>query len=147
MIINLAVYLGLLFFTFNSTRLVEKIDWKIHYSLRVKTVEMAKENKLNLKEGWNYGMYELPYKFPVISYGGNDIIVYRNSDNTITVAFYVFYTMFNAPITYFVYTNSSMVKSQIEKNLINSREYGNWKIKDDWYRLHGEDIEIIFYQY
>jgi hypothetical protein len=146
-IITLFTFLLIIYFTFTPWIIdgfIEKIDWILYYPLRNDIVEKVKLNKLNPNVSWNDLVCELPYEFPIVSNGGNDICIYRNSDNTLTVTFFISRTLFNAPSTYFVYTNSNRVVYDIEEYIKYDKNY-NWKIKENWYRMHGKDVDVCFY--
>ncbi|MCG6190072.1 hypothetical protein [Maribellus maritimus] len=117
-------------------RTIEKIDWIILLNKRVKIVEQVKNNTLKPGKGKSGQICELPFEFPIVSNGGNDIVFYKNrTDSTLTVKFWVFRNFFDSPSTYFVYTEDSEEKKQIE-NLIEKHPKSNWKIKDNWYRVY-----------
>jgi hypothetical protein len=70
--------------------IIEKADWHIFYQKRVETVEKVQKKELNPNVGWNNWICELPFEFPVISNGGNDIGISRNdSTQTITVELFL----------------------------------------------------------
>lgn len=119
-------------------RLIEKVDWHIYYSRRTKIVELAKIGKLNSNVSWNEWICQLPYEFPIVSNGGNDIGIRRNkSTGKITVSFFVFRNFFSAPSTYFVYTNDPNEIKTINELMENDPD-NNWKIDKNWYRTHHE---------
>lgn len=117
--------------------IIEKADWYVFYSKRSSVVELVKENKLTPNVSWNNWVCELPYEFPIISNGGNDIGIRKNdSTGKVTVTFWVFRNFFSAPSTHFVYTDDPEEIEEINY-LIKQRPGDNWKIKDNWYRtLH-----------
>lgn len=118
--------------------MIEKVDWKILYSKRTEIVKQVRNNELNPNVDWNGWVCELPFEFPVISHGGNDIGIFRNEEkNTTTVTFWVFRNFFSAPATHLIYTNDSSEIAKIDK-LIKQQPQNNWKIEDNWYRTHGE---------
>ncbi len=137
-IIKVAVF-GLLFFlTINNTivnGIIEKADWRFFYKKRIEIVEHVKERKLNPNVNWNRWVCELPFEFPVISNGGNDIGIERNiKGDTLTVTFWVFRSFFNSTSTHFVYTNNKNKIIEFE-NFIKHDSNRNWKIKENWYRI------------
>ncbi len=114
--------------------LIEQADWRMFYSKRIGVVNLIKEGKLTPNEGWNNLTYELPYEFPIISNSGNEIEITRNdSTKNVTVTFWIFRNFFNAPSTYFVYTDDPIEISKIEDIIKNNPE-DNWKITNNWYR-------------
>jgi len=119
-------------------RLIEKIDWKMFYKKRIEIVQQVKSKSLTSNDKLSGGICELPFEFPVISNGGNDVLIYRskNSD-AVTVSFWVYRNYFNAPSTSFVYTNDIAEMKEIE-NGISLDPKNNWKIIDNWYRTFGE---------
>jgi len=118
--------------------LIEKADWYVFYSKRSSVVDVVKEGKLTPNVSWNNWVCELPYEFPVISNGGNDIGISRNdSTGKVTVTFWVFRNFFSAPSTHFVYTDDQDEINEIE-NLIKNNPEDNWKIAENWYRTFHE---------
>src|SRR5690606_15867842 len=117
---------------------IEKVDWLIFENKRTEIVKQVKDKELNPNVSWNGWVCELPFEFPVISNGGNDIGIYRNKENNrTTVTFWVFRNFFDSPSTYFVYTNDPEEKKRIEEKIKN-KPRNNWKIKKNWYRTYGE---------
>jgi len=128
----------LTFFHSFTNRIIEKVDWTVFESKRNKIVKQVKERKLSPNVGWNGWVCELPFEFPVVSNGGNDIGVYRNKTNeTLTVTFWVFRNYFDSPSTQFVYTDDLIEIERIEKKIKNNPSE-NWKLNDNWYRTYGE---------
>ena len=114
------------------------MDWLIFENKRTEIVKQVKDKELNPNVSWNGWVCELPFEFPVISNGGNDIGIYRNKENNrTTVTFWVFRNFFDSPSTYFVYTNDPEEKKRIEEKIKN-KPRNNWKIKKNWYRTYGE---------
>jgi hypothetical protein len=140
-ILNAVTFSILLYLTFNHLlvdRVIEKVDWKIFYNKRMDIVNQAKKKELNSNVSWNGVVCELPFKFPVISNGGNDIMIFGNKDrDTLTVTFWTFRNFFSAPSTSFVYTISTEEIKELEKQIADDPD-NNWKIQDNWYRTFGE---------
>jgi len=138
---KLTLFLALFFLTLYGRyvdRLIEKVDWRIFYNKRTEIVEQVKSNDLNPNVDWNGWVCELPFEFPVISHGGNDIGIIRNEEkNTTTVTFWIFRNFFSAPSTRLIYTNDSAKIESINK-LIKRHPKDNWKIEENWYRTYGE---------
>ena len=146
-IINVAVFLLFLYLHINIkiiNRIIEKSDWKILYTARAKIIEKVINNELNPNVEWNNIVCQLPFEFPIVSNGGNDILIYRYSDNTVTVQFYIYRGFFEHPVTAFVYTNNKVVVDKINQYIINNTE-NNWKINENWFRLFGMDINDNYY--
>ncbi len=140
-IAKVLTFLTLFYLTYNHfvvSGLIEKVDWKIFYSKRMKIVEQVKRKELKPNVSWNNVVCELPFEFPVVSNGGNDIMIFRNKDNgTVTVSFWIYRNFFNAPSTGFVYTNDIEQIKELESQ-INHDPKNNWKINNNWYRTSGE---------
>ncbi len=115
-------------------RLIEKVDWHIFYSKRCDLVTQVKEGKLksNIKDkSWEY---ELPYKFPVISNGGNNFLITKNdSTGNVTVTFWVFRNYCNSPSIHLVYTND-IEEMELLNNWVKNNPQDNWRINENWYR-------------
>jgi len=115
-------------------RVIEKIDWHIFFSKRNEIVQMVKNRQLNPNVSWNKELCELPFEFPVISNGGNDIVIDRiDSTDRVTVTFWIFRNFFSSPSTYLVYTNNPYEIARIQ-NIIKHDPSNNWEIEKNWYR-------------
>jgi hypothetical protein len=126
------------YLTFNQSpvnRLIEKADWWILYDRRNDIIEKVKRKELNPNGSFNNGICKLPYEFPVVSNGGNDIIIRRVMDSEeLIVKFWVFRNFFEAPSTYFVYTTDEKKIDEFDK-LITKDPDNNWRIEKNWYRI------------
>jgi len=136
-IVKTIFYILLFYLTLNNKWLVEnvieKADWHIFYQKRIEIVEKVQKRELNPDDNSNYGVCELPFKYPIVSNGGNDIIISRNDSlQTITVKFFTSRNFCLNPSTYFIYTNDEE-NIKYYDNLINLQH--NWKIKENWYRI------------
>lgn len=115
-------------------RIVEKIDWYIFYSQRNEIVQMVKNRQLNPNVSWSKDLCELPYEFPVISNGGNDILINRiDTTDRVKVTFWIFRDFFRSPSTYLVYTNNPYEIERIQ-NIMKRDPLNNWEIEKNWYR-------------
>jgi len=123
----------------HSTNLViEKVDWMILENKRNEIVEQVKTKELNHNVSWNGWVCELPFEFPVVSNGGNDIGISRNKENNgTTVTFWIFRNFFDLPSTYFVYTDDPEEIKRLDKKVAEQPD-ANWKIKENWYRKYGD---------
>jgi hypothetical protein len=137
-VLKVVTFLILLYFTFKPWilhDLIEKVDWKIFYNKRMEIVEQVKQDKFGPYESGNS---KLPFQFPILSNGGNEVYISRNkSNNTVTVNFWVYRNFFSAPSTSFIYTNDSEEIKYMDTQMSNDPEH-NWKIQDNWYRKWGE---------
>lgn len=128
----------LTFFRQPVNQIIEKADWYIFFNKRTEVVEQVKNGELKPNVSWNGWVCELPYEFPVISNGGNDIGIFRNQkNNRTTVVFWVFRNFFDSPSTHFVFTDDPEEIKRIEEK-IEARPNDNWRIKENWYRTYGE---------
>lgn len=119
-------------------RVIEKMDWALLFNKRKEIVKQVEDKKLNPNVSWNGWVCELPFEFPVVSNGGNDIGINRNEKaGTITVTFWVFRNFFEAPSTYFIYTNDAERMKAIEEK-IKMYPLENWKICENWFRTKGD---------
>lgn len=117
---------------------IEKVDWFILENKRNEIVEQVKNKDLNPNVSWNGWICELPFEFPVVSNGGNDIGISRNEENNgTTVTFWVFRNFFDSPSTHFVYTDDPEEIKRLN-NKVYERPDDNWKIKENWYRKYGD---------
>lgn len=135
--VKVVVFSTLLFFTFKHqliNQLIEKADWIIFYNRRTEIVNQVKEKELNPNVSWNNWVCELPYEFPVVSNGGNDIGISRSKNgNAVTVHFWIFRNFFNASSTFFIYTNNPETIKALEERIANDPK-NNWKLENNWYR-------------
>lgn len=105
---------------------------------RNEIVEQVKTKELNPNVSWNGWVCELPFEFPVVSNGGNDIGISRNKENNgTTVTFWIFRNFFDLPSTYFVYTDDPEEIKRLDKKVAEQPD-ANWKIKENWYRKYGD---------
>jgi hypothetical protein len=117
---------------------IEKVDWFILENKRNEIVKQVKNNELNPNVSWNGWVCELPFEFPIVSNGGNDIGISRNEENNgTTVNFWVFRNFFDSPSTHFVYTDDPEEIKRLDKKVA-ERPDDNWKIKENWYRKYGD---------
>lgn len=117
---------------------IEKVDWLILQNKRIEIVEQVKNKVLNPNASWNGWVCQLPFDFPVVSNGGNDIGIDRNKENNkTTVTFWVFRNFFDDPSTYFIYTDDPGEISRLDYK-VSAQPSDNWKIKENWYRIYGE---------
>lgn len=140
-ILKLSVYSMLFFLTFFRhipNNFIEKTDWLIFYNKRNNIVNQIRSGELDHDKHQNVWVYELPYEFPPVSNGGNDILIDINKEkNTFTVEFWIFRNFFDSPSTKFVYTNDRNRVTEIE-NKIKVDPGNNWQIEEGWYRTYGE---------
>lgn len=117
---------------------IEKADWLILENTRNEIVEKVKNKELNPNVTWNGWVCELPFEFPIVSNGGNDIGISRNKDNNgTTVTFWIFRNFFDSPSTHFVYTDDPEEIKRLD-NKVSEQPKDNWKIKKNWYRKYGD---------
>ena len=144
-LLNVLTFFTLLFFTYNDWifhQAIEKIDWKIFYNKRMKIVQEIKNKKLYQNFNSEDTIYKLPFEFPIVSNGGNDIIIYRSNDSSsVTVLFWVYRNFFSSPSTYFVYTNDPNRIMAIERSIARNPQ-NNWKLNTNWYRMMPIDTDI-----
>jgi len=134
-IINLSVTLILFvltFYNFNKipNSIIEKIDWSISYNKRNQIVKdvLTEKSKPNTK--MNNGICKLSFAFPIISNGGNDILIHQNkTESTKTIKFWISRGFFEAPQTYFIFTNDIETQKQYEELIKVKPEY-NWKLEN-----------------
>jgi|GEM_PF-536511 len=137
---KIIIFTSLLLLTFfhPTDSIIEKADWIILFNRRSDIVKQVKNNQLNPNVTWNGYLCHLPFKFPVISNGGNYIKIDRNEkQGSTTVTFWIFCNYFEAPSTQFIYTNDSEDIKLIEEKIENDPSE-NWKIDDNWFRTTGD---------
>ena len=118
--------------------IIEKIDWNILFHKRKEIVAQVKSGELKPNVSWNNWVCELPFEFPIISNGGNDIGIRKNkTTEKYTIHFWVFRNFFDNPSTYFVYTENEEDQKHFEEK-IKKNPKENWKLEENWYRIYGE---------
>lgn len=128
----------LTFYRHKSNLLIEKIDWIILENKRNEIVGQVKNNELNPNVSWNSWVCKLPFDFPIVSNGGNEILILRNEENDgITIKFWVFRNYFDSPSTYFVYSDDPIEMKILDEKVNETPEF-NWKINENWYREYGD---------
>ncbi|TJZ62992.1 hypothetical protein FAZ15_01460 [Sphingobacterium olei] len=114
---------------------MEKIDWAISYDKRKQIVNEVQEGKLTPNTEMKNGICELPFKFPLVSNGGNDIWITTNKNNgTRTIKFWISRGFFESPQTYFIYTDA-LESQQYYQDLIKNYPEHNWKLEENWFRI------------
>lgn len=137
-VVVFAVLFYLTLYPLTVQKLMEKADWKLFYSKRMEIVEQVKQKDLMPNVEHNKWLCKLPYDFPVISNGGNEIGISQNEiDSSVTVTFFIFRNFFDATSYFFIYTNDNNKKKALEHLIEIDPEY-NWKINDNWYRTCKE---------
>ena len=114
---------------------LERFDWAINKSKRIEIVSEVKNGALKPNVDHNNIIYELPYEFPIVSNGGNDIVI-QKSDNEqfVTVKFWIFRNYFSSPQKLFVYTDDPKTINKIEEEIEEYPRF-NWKLENNWYRV------------
>ncbi|MGB0948929.1 MAG: hypothetical protein ACPGU0_02335 [Marinirhabdus sp.] len=96
---------------------------------RTEIVQQIKRNKIN-------GIFKLPFEFPIVSNGGNDVRVFKNKENnSVTVQFWIFRNFFDSPSTLFVYSDDRERIAALEQK-IKENPKNNWKLDENWYRIY-----------
>lgn len=133
---SLLLYLTVYRWTFDKW--IEKADWYILCNKRIEIINQVKSDKLKPNVSWNNWICELPYEFPIVSHGGNDIGISKSKDNqTMTITFFVFRNFFSGPSTKFIYTTRTEDIEYYDKQVANN-SVDNWKIENNWYRILSE---------
>lgn len=143
-ILNLTTTLILFFLTFYNFNkiphsIIEKIDWLVLFNKREKIVQEVFTGKLLPNTKMNNGICRLPFNFPIISNGGNDIWIYQSkTKKTKTIKFWISRGFFDSPQTYFIFTNDNETKKDYEEQIKTKPKY-NWKLAENWYRIMERD--------
>ena len=127
----------LTFYNFNKIphSIIEKVDWIVSYNKRKQIVEEVEIGKLKPNTRMNNGICRLPFNFPIVSNGGNDIWIYENKkDTTKTIKFWISRGFFDSPQTYFIFTNDNETKKYYQE-LIEKKPEHNWQLEKNWYRI------------
>jgi len=122
-------------FSWIPNRIIEKADWHLFYSKRKSIVKQVESGEL--KPNVSHNVCELPYDFPPVSNGGNDIIIRSNTEtNENTIQFWIFRNFFDSPSPKFIYTTDKERIIELEK-IISTHPDNNWKIEENWYRIYN----------
>lgn len=139
-VFNLSIILILFiltFYNFNKipTAIMEKIDWEISRNKRNQVVKEVEKRQLKPNTDMKNGICRLPFKFPIVSNSGNDILIYENKNSqTKTIKFWISRGFFESPQRYFIYTNDAETKKYYQE-LIESTPEHNWKLEENWFRI------------
>jgi hypothetical protein len=139
-ILNLSIILILFlltFYNFNKipTSIMEKIDWKISYNKRNQIIKEVENGQLQPNTAMNNGICKLPFKFPFVSNGGNDICIYnKKNSHSKTIKFWISRGFFDSPQTYFIYTSDEESIKHYQDLIKNEPEH-NWRIEENWFRI------------
>jgi hypothetical protein len=135
----LILLLALTVYSRPANRVIEKIDWHIFYTKRKDIVDQVRNKKLNPGVSWHHALCKLSFKFPEISNGGNDILIFRNKNDTgTTVSFWAFRSFYDGPSIYFTYSDDPEEITHIEKK-IKENPANNWQLSEHWYRTFGDE--------
>ncbi|NQX38218.1 hypothetical protein SAMN05421820_101228 [Pedobacter steynii] len=124
------------FTLFFGEDIIEKLDWQFRRNSREEIIELIKFGKLKPNVTHNNFICTLDnWDIPPISNGGNEIAIYKNEDNKLTVEFYIdrgFLGHYSA----FVYTNDKgKIKELEEKMTLDEGLHVNKKLDENWYRV------------
>lgn len=141
-LLKLSITIILFLFTFYGLNyipqlIIEKIDWVVLCNERKNIIDEVKKKQLKPNVSYNDFMCELPYEFPVVSNGGNDIAIYYNDEKQYTIEFYVFRNFFEAPSTKIIYSENPKNINYYEDKIKHDHS-NNWKIEKNWYRIYGD---------
>jgi hypothetical protein len=125
----------LTFYNFNQIpqSIIEKIDWEISYNKRNQIVNKVKTGEFKSNTKMNNGICELPFDFPMVSNGGNDIWI-LNYKNGKLIHFWISRGLLESPQTYFIYTENVALKKRYEELIIKYPK-SNWQLEENWYRI------------
>lgn len=125
----------LTFFNSITNVFIEKVDWGILKNTRKEIVEQIKEGELKPNTEHNNVICELPFEFPIVSNGGNDVCIYRDAaHNHLTVEFWVSRVFFDSPQTLIIYTDNPATIKEFERKIAEQPNY-NWRLEKNWYRI------------
>lgn len=135
-VINLSIIIilfGLTFYGFNKipNSAIEKVDWLIFYKKRNQIVSQVEAGKLKSNTELNNGICRLPFSFPIISNGGNDIWI---NTKTKIIKFWISRGFFESPQKYFIYTNDIETKKYYLELIKEDPKY-NWQLEENWFRI------------
>jgi hypothetical protein len=123
-----------------TNTLIEKADWHLSYNKRIAIIEQVHNFELRPRTDNNYfPKCKLPYKLPVVSNNGNEIIIKRKSshDPKITVEFIIYQGFIDEPSTMLIYSDDPVKLQELQKR-IKVQPDENWKLEENWYRIRGE---------
>lgn len=132
--------LTILFLTildFIPQNLIERLDWTLLYNKRMEIVEDIKKDKINLENDKDFYLYNVPFEYPVVSNGGNKIVVRKDIEKKYTIEFFISKFSFFSPDSKYIYTESKNY-SKIFEEKVKTDPTQNKKLEKNWYRISGE---------
>jgi hypothetical protein len=87
-VLDLNVALTAMFFSFTDFRNV--CDFNLNFNRRMEVVELARSDKLSRSHSYNQCVCALPPDLKYLSKGGGEVIVSRDSADTVHVLFYTY---------------------------------------------------------
>lgn len=131
----LTIFIGCVSFIFGED-LIEKFDWNLRRNSREEIIQLIKSKKLRTNNNDKNVLYTLDnWKFPLISNGGNKILISQTELGKLTVEFYInrgFLDHYSA----FVYTNDQEKIKELEDYMsIKKSTETNKKLDQNWYRV------------
>lgn len=114
--------------------LMAEVDWRLRRQSREEIVSLVKERKITPNVSDRPGICILDNeKYPLISNGGNEIVIERNSAGKVSVEFYIdrgFLDHYSA----FIYSEAPERIAELDQLVgWNSRRYH--KISSNWYKM------------
>ena len=131
----LTIFIGCVSFIFGED-FIEKFDWNLRRNSREEIIQLIKSKKLRTNNNDKNVLYTLDnWKFPLISNGGNKILISQTELGKLTVEFYInrgFLDHYSA----FVYTNDQEKIKELEDYMsIKKSTETNKKLDQNWYRV------------
>src|SRR5690606_10431770 len=118
-----------------TRNLIECVDWAIFYSKRSQIIEQIKSRQLVPHIEYNSQLCQLPFHFPILSNGGNKIVIERSENGEhFTVTFWTLRGLVVTESIGFVYSDNPIDLVELQEK-VKTNPDNNWKIEDHWYRI------------
>lgn len=136
--VQLVIFVILLSITLQESlidKVIQKVDWSLFKSKRMEVVTQIKKGEL-LPDSDNYnGKLKLPFTFPMLSTGGNEVWIRRDdATDALSIYFPVTRNFYGIPIVMRVYTEDPKIAMEYQKRIIEDPEK-NKKLANGWYHI------------
>ncbi|MBD1364760.1 hypothetical protein IDJ77_13145 [Mucilaginibacter sp. ZT4R22] len=114
--------------TLLSEDVIEYLDWTLRRGTRDQIVKQVKDEKRSgghLNDGY----------FPPISNGGNNIVVEKLIDKTVSVTFFINPGLLDH-YSAFLYTNDPEKMKSVQERITSGKHKGFAKLDTNWYRVN-----------
>lgn len=130
---KIGIIISIFLFMFVFEEYSDQFNWWVFKNKREQIVSDVKQGLRQPNVSHNGVIHYLGYDFPVISNGGNDILIEKQGNKT-TVRFFISRGFLDNPSHYFIYTDDPYYIQKFQEKIKQNPEF-NWQIKENWYRI------------